>query len=243
MSKVVFMGLLLSKHGVKPTEEKVRAVAEASQPQTPSEVRSFLGLVGFSARFIPILQQLLIPLEDLQELFLWGKDQENSFQKLKSQVSIATVLAYFDKDAPTRVIAEFSSVGLRAVLVQEKNGESRAVCYASQQEVSSDVKNAQKSKLSQENMSGLAPRVYYASKLFGLGYRSLNPEIPQVRKVETESNIMSNARESFGKRRFKRETTAPKNVQHELKVYNSLQITWDSPALFCHLITNYKTER
>ena len=28
MSKVVFMGLLLSKHGVGPTKEKVRAVAE-----------------------------------------------------------------------------------------------------------------------------------------------------------------------------------------------------------------------
>ena len=34
MSKVVFMGLLLSKHGVGPTKEKVRAVAEASQPHT-----------------------------------------------------------------------------------------------------------------------------------------------------------------------------------------------------------------
>ncbi|PFX13291.1 hypothetical protein AWC38_SpisGene22635 [Stylophora pistillata] len=35
MTKVVFMSLLLSKHGIGPTKEKVRAVAEASQPQTP----------------------------------------------------------------------------------------------------------------------------------------------------------------------------------------------------------------
>ena len=61
MSKVVFMGLLLSKHGVGPTKEKVRAVAGASQPQTPSEVRSFLGLVGFSARFIPDFATTAIP--------------------------------------------------------------------------------------------------------------------------------------------------------------------------------------
>jgi len=45
MTKVVFMGLLLSKHGVGPTEEKVRAAVEASQPQTHSEVRSFSSLV------------------------------------------------------------------------------------------------------------------------------------------------------------------------------------------------------
>ena len=134
MNKVVFMGLLLSKHGVGPTEEKVRAVVEASQPQTPSEVRSFLGLVGFSARFIPDFATTADPLRRLArkgEPFKWGEEQEKSFQKLKGQVASAPVLAYFDKDMHTRVIADASPVGLGAVLVQEKNGESRAVCYAS----------------------------------------------------------------------------------------------------------------
>ena len=134
MNKVAFMGLLLSKHGVGPTKEKVRAIAEASQPRTPSEVRSFLGLVGFSARFIPDFATTADPLRRLArkgEQFMRGKEQENSFQKLKSQVASAPVLAYFDKDAPTRVIADASPVGLGAVLVQEKNGESCAVCYAS----------------------------------------------------------------------------------------------------------------
>ena len=65
LNKVVFLGLLLSKHGIGPTEEKVKAVVDASEPQTPSEVRSFLGLVGLSARFISPL--LLIPLGGLQE--------------------------------------------------------------------------------------------------------------------------------------------------------------------------------
>jgi len=132
MTEVVFMGLLLSKHGVGPTEEKVRAVAEASQPQTPSDVRSFLGLIGFSARFIPDFAATAHPLRKLArkgEPFMWGEGQEQSFQRLKSQVASAPVLAYFDKDIPTRVIADASPVGLCAVLVQEKNGESRAVCY------------------------------------------------------------------------------------------------------------------
>ena len=134
MNKVVFMGLLLSKHGIGPTEEKVRAVVEASQPQTPSEVRSFLGLVGFSAGFIPDFATTADPLRRLArkgEPFVWGEEQEKSFQKLKNQVASAPVLAYFDKDAFTRVIADASPVGLGAVLVQEKNGESRAICYAS----------------------------------------------------------------------------------------------------------------
>ncbi|KAK2559429.1 Uncharacterized protein P5673_018062 [Acropora cervicornis] len=59
------------------------------------------------------------------------KEQDASFKELKRQLASAPVLAYFDKDAHTRVIADASPVGLGAVLVQEKNGDSRAVCYAS----------------------------------------------------------------------------------------------------------------
>ena len=63
--------------------------------------------------------------------FVWSSEQEKSFQELKKQLASASVLAYFDKDAHTRVIADASPVGLGAVLVQDKNGESRVVCYAS----------------------------------------------------------------------------------------------------------------
>ena len=59
------MGLLLSKHGVRPTEENVTAVVETSQPQTPSEVCSFLELVGFSARIVPDFATTTDPLRKL----------------------------------------------------------------------------------------------------------------------------------------------------------------------------------
>ena len=128
------MGLLVSKYGVGPTEEKVRAVLEANRPSTPTEVRSFLGMVGFSARFIPNLAAVSEPLRAISRKgvpFVWRSEQEKSFQELKKQLASAPVLAYFDKDAHTRVIADASPVGLGAVLVQDKNGESRVVCYAS----------------------------------------------------------------------------------------------------------------
>ena len=32
MTKVVFMGLILTRHGIGPTQDKVRAIVEASQP-------------------------------------------------------------------------------------------------------------------------------------------------------------------------------------------------------------------
>ena len=37
---------------------------------------------------------------------MWGEEQEQTFQRLKSQVASAPVLAYLDKETPIRVIAE-----------------------------------------------------------------------------------------------------------------------------------------
>ena len=80
MTEAVFMGLLLTTHGIGPTKERVRAIVEASQPQSPSEVRSFWGLVGFSARFFLTFQPLLILLGRLQV-------KENHLSGVKSKRS------------------------------------------------------------------------------------------------------------------------------------------------------------
>ena len=102
MTKVAFVGLLLTRHGIGPTREKVRAVVKASQPQSLSEVRSFLFLVGFSARCIPDLSTTAEPLRKIArkgETSHWGEEQKKSFQKLQEQIASAPGFAYFGKEA------------------------------------------------------------------------------------------------------------------------------------------------
>ena len=53
----------MSKYGIGPTEEKVRAVLESTGPTTPTEVRSFLGMVGL----VHVLFPTLPPLQSLYE--------------------------------------------------------------------------------------------------------------------------------------------------------------------------------
>ena len=48
-------GYLLSERGIGSTSAKVKTVKNARRPETASEVPSFIGLVNFSARFIPDL--------------------------------------------------------------------------------------------------------------------------------------------------------------------------------------------
>ena len=53
MTKLVFMGLMLTNKGIGPTEEKGKAVVTAREPQNALEVRSFLRLANYNVQFIP----------------------------------------------------------------------------------------------------------------------------------------------------------------------------------------------
>ena len=130
MSQVVFLGHVLSDRGVGPAEVKVKTVVEAREPKTAAEVRSFLGLVNYSAIFIPDLATVSVPLwEHTRKNYVsrWGKSEQKSFDELKKRLTIAEALGYYDKNVPTKVIADASAVGLGAVLVQEQGDELRAI--------------------------------------------------------------------------------------------------------------------
>ena len=94
MSKLTFMGLVLSRRGMGLVEGKVRAVAEAGEPQKVSEVKSFLGLVNFNARFIPDLVTVAEPLGRLTKFH--SILVVNNTTELTRRLSQAETLRYFD---------------------------------------------------------------------------------------------------------------------------------------------------
>ena len=126
MDRLDFMGNVLSRKGIAPEEVKVEAILHAKEPENVSEVRSFLGLVNFNARFIPDLATIAEPLWRLTKKnvkFVWGPEQRRSFQTLKDKLTNAETLGYFDQNAKTMVIVDASPVGLGCVLVQQQKGE------------------------------------------------------------------------------------------------------------------------
>ena len=127
------MGMLLSEKGIGPTADRVKAVLEVEEPKSASDVRSFLGLANYSSRFIPHFATLSEPPRRLtrkEKPFEFGPEQK-SFECLKQKMAEACTLAYFDKNALTKIITDASTVGLGAVLVQEQDSAWTPVCYAS----------------------------------------------------------------------------------------------------------------
>ena len=53
VSEITFFGFKISAAGVSPDDQKIDAIKNARCPTNPNEVRSFLGLVNYCARFSP----------------------------------------------------------------------------------------------------------------------------------------------------------------------------------------------
>ena len=149
MDKLTFVGMVLSANGNSCAADKVEAVTSAREPQSASETRSFLGLVNYCGRFIPDLATISEPLRRLTKAgtpFVCGIEQKEAFAELKKRLTNSETLGYFDKDAPTQVIADASPVGLGAVLTQISKDGPRIISYASRSLTSTETRYSQTEK-------------------------------------------------------------------------------------------------
>nr|XP_027100973.1 uncharacterized protein LOC113720231 [Coffea arabica] len=127
---VAFLGHIISKDGLAVDPAKVEAVAKWKRPENPTEVRSFLGLVGYYRRFIKNFSRIAGPLTNLtkkQGKYIWDVKCESSFQELKKQLTVAPVLALPSGSDSYTVYTDASKEGLGCVLMQNRN----VIAYAS----------------------------------------------------------------------------------------------------------------
>ncbi|KAL0562097.1 hypothetical protein IC582_002547 [Cucumis melo] len=132
LKQVSFLGHVVSKAGVSVDPAKIEAVTGWTRPSTVSEVRSFLGLVGYYRRFVENFSRIATPLTQLTRKgapFVWSKACEDSFQNLKQKLVTAPVLTVPDGSGSFVIYSDASKKGLGCVLMQQ----GKVVAYASRQ--------------------------------------------------------------------------------------------------------------
>jgi len=60
LSEISYIGHVLSKDGLKPDSEKVRAILEMPEPQDKLVLQRFLGMLQYLAKFIPNLSEVTV---------------------------------------------------------------------------------------------------------------------------------------------------------------------------------------
>jgi len=86
---------MVSAKGVMVDPQKIEAIVGWERPTNVTEVRSFLGLVGYYRRFLEGFSKIALPLSNLTKKvakFEWTEKCEQSFQKLKEKLVTAPVL-------------------------------------------------------------------------------------------------------------------------------------------------------
>ena len=133
--EINFLGYRLNAQGLQPLSEKIRAVHDAPEPRNISELKSYIGMLNYYAKYIHNLSHQLAPLYDLlkkDKKWQWGKEQEKAFKQSKTLLTSDLILVHFDPTKPLILACDASPRGIAAILSHvEKDGSERPIAYAS----------------------------------------------------------------------------------------------------------------
>ena len=149
-TELKFLGHIISDKGLKADPDKITAIKDWPQPKSVKQIRQFLGLSGFLRRYIKDYAIIARPITDLlqgysnkkqsrssnlkleKEHFVWGKDQQAAFNKLKQTIAKDVTLAFPNFDLPFKLSCDASRNGLGGWLEQvQPNGKYRPIAFAS----------------------------------------------------------------------------------------------------------------
>ncbi len=133
-SQVAFLGHVLSPAGISPDPEKISAFTTYPVPKTVTQIRRFVGAVGFYRRFIQDFSLIARPLHDLTRKnaqFVWTPACQKAFDTLKTAITSDDVLKYPDFSQEFVLATDASTEAIGATLCQyDDNKVLRPVSYA-----------------------------------------------------------------------------------------------------------------
>lgn len=134
-STIIYLGYSISIDGIPPNPKNLKAVENFPVPKTPKELHSFVGLVGYFRKFIHQFSVIDKPLYDLLKkdtVFKLTDVELQVFDRLKSILLAAPVLAIYSHTAKTELLCDASSLGYGSCLLQEqKDGKFHPIVFFS----------------------------------------------------------------------------------------------------------------
>jgi len=131
---IVFLGHVVSRAGTKPDPGKIDVVLRFPELNTITNVRSFLGLIGYYRKYIRKYSRLASPLFELTKKdvpFVWNQDCQWAFDALKRALVEAPILVRPDFKKPFCLDVDWSTKGVGAILSQREGRFEKVVAYAS----------------------------------------------------------------------------------------------------------------
>ena len=131
--EVEFLGRLVGVNGVTMTDQSLETIREWRAPKSVKEVEKFLGLANFHRVFIKDYARVAEPMTRLlkKKTFFWGKEQQESFEELKTRLLSPPVLAIPQLNGSYILDCDASGWAVSGELLQIQDGQERAIAYGS----------------------------------------------------------------------------------------------------------------
>jgi hypothetical protein len=130
LENIAFLGHILTAEGIEVDPSKVEVVSKWKQPSNVSEVRSFLGMVGYYRCFIKGFSSIARPMIELlkkDNKFVSTLKCAESFQVIKKKLTTAPVLTLPDIHQSFVIFCDATRQGFGCILMQNE----RVIAYAS----------------------------------------------------------------------------------------------------------------
>lgn len=192
LHSITYLGHVIDQSGIKPIRSKVEAILETRAPQNVTELRTFLGLINFYQKFLPNLASTLRPLNDLLKKdtkFVWSKQCQQTFDKLKQEIVSARTLMPYNPELPLILATDASPCGLGAVISNVlPNGDERPIAFASRSLTKAESNYSQIDKEATAIFWGLNKFFQYC---YGRQFTLITDHKPLTRIMHPSNNLPS----------------------------------------------------
>lgn len=140
-SKIIFLGHEVSTEGLKPLEEKVKAIIDFPKPKTVEQLRRFLGMINFYRLHLPHYSEYQCELNKYlvnskkrdKTVIQWTDKANEAFSQCKLALQKAATLSHplIDDNVPTALMTDASDMCVGSVLQQKVGNEWRPLGYFS----------------------------------------------------------------------------------------------------------------
>ncbi|CAG9138302.1 unnamed protein product [Plutella xylostella] len=137
--KLNFLGYEVSAEGIRPTEERIKAISTFPKPKTVVELRRFLGILNFYRECLPrqaeqqsaLNKHLHNRKKNDKTPIEWTPESDSAFEKCRQSILEATTLSYPVHGSSLGLMTDASDLSLGAVLQQRVNGVWRPLAFFS----------------------------------------------------------------------------------------------------------------
>jgi cleavage and polyadenylation specificity factor subunit 1 len=149
VEEVDYVGHLVTKDGIRFSEEKLSGVRDFPKPMVRRELKSFVGLAGYFRDHVSHFAELMRPLNDELGAYTsgdrnvriaWSEQLSDTFEKVKLAIDKCAKLYFIDGTSPLYLDTDASQYGIGAYLYQLVQDVEQPIMFISKSLTKTQVK-------------------------------------------------------------------------------------------------------